>query len=464
MYETVASDVKRRPLLNFFLSLLVLLLIMGVVRFVTAPKEEKITKTPSPKIVTVYHIGTSPMLSFPAKIEKSGVIAIVAQTAGVIQSVNVTEGDTVGKGKVLLDIATNYQGASAPDIQAQIAQKQFNNMQETFDFQKDLIEKQRTVATTSAQNTEELRKIADKSLGDTRDLISLNQDIIDALNKNIDTLSNANTNGSNDQFILQAKQLKSQFQSGLNQLRSLERQTSYQTNTDNPPTQLANLQKDITLKQLDLQGKALELNKEVSALQLNLAYVSASLMHPASPVAATVERVHITVGQAITPGTVLVTLSAADPDVTAVVSVPNQIAATVSRVALSTLHIGNKTVTTIPRYVSTEATNTSLYTILYSIPPEYQNATTNASYITVDVPLALPNTTSAIPFVPIDAVYQTQSDSYIYVISNGKAKNKSISLGDVYGNYVAVNAGLQNGDQVILDRNVIAGDSVTEKK
>src|SRR5258708_39157121 len=112
----------------------------------------------------------------------------------------------------------------------------------------------------------------------------------------------------------------------------------------------------------------LTLGKDVSNLQANLANINASLMHPASPVAGTVERVNIHIGQTVTPGTPLATIMAGDPDVTAVVAVPSQIAASASRIQPSTLHIGNIPYTTTPRYVTTEATEGSSYAILYSIP------------------------------------------------------------------------------------------------
>jgi hypothetical protein len=65
-----------------------------------------------------------------------------------------------------------------------------------------------------------------------------------------------------------------------------------------------------------------------------------------------------------------------------------------------------------------------------------------------------------VPFIPLDAVFQTQDQSYVFVIQGGKAVSKSITTGQVVGGQVEVTSGLENKDQVILDRNVVAGDTV----
>jgi hypothetical protein len=57
-------------------------------------------------------------------------------------------------------------------------------------------------------------------------------------------------------------------------------------------------------------------------------------------------------------------------------------------------------------------------------------------------------------------VYQTQDTSFVLVAQNNKAVTKTIQVGEVFGDYVEVQSGLKRGDQVILNRNVIADDTV----
>jgi multidrug efflux pump subunit AcrA (membrane-fusion protein) len=69
---------------------------------------------------------------------------------------------------------------------------------------------------------------------------------------------------------------------------------------------------------------------------------------------------------------------------------------------------------------------------------------------------------SAIPYIPLDAIYQTDSESYVYitVADHGAihAQSKKIELGEVVGDFVEVKSGITAGDKIILDRTIIEGD------
>ncbi len=77
--------------------------------------------------------------------------------------------------------------------------------------------------------------------------------------------------------------------------------------------------------------------------------------------------------------------------------------------------------------------------------------------------MGAPKTSAAVPFVPLDSVFQTQDQAYLFVAKNGKAVSRKVKLGSVLGRFVEIESGLNNSDQVILDRNVIDGDSVKIK-
>lgn len=455
IYKSLIVRVKNHPLPSFFTALAVLLVLIILSNVFGAPKADNTNKTPVVKQVTAYHIGSAPKVALSAKINKSGVITIVAQSAGIVSSVDVAEGDSVYKGTTLVDLSTSYAGGDASGIQAQIAQTQYNNLKDTFDEQMDIINRQRDVATASATNANDLRDIQQQSVGETNDVISQDQAILDSL----DQIINTSTSSAD---ITNAKQMKPQIEAGMNQLKEAVRQTQYQTDDSKTPALLTDLQKQITLKQLDIQEKSLKLNREVSQLQLNLSNVTASLMHPASPANGTVERIFVTQGQSVTPGTTIAVIKANGMATTAVVSVPGNIARTISRIEPSVLHIGDKTINATPRFVSDEATDGSNYTAIYDIPEENQKELTNSGYITIDVPLGSADTDSTIPFIPIDSVYQSEDSAYIYVIKHGKAESRNVTLGNVFGRFVSVTNGLHDGDQVITERNVIAGDNVKE--
>lgn len=461
-YKKIITIVRNRPLTAFLLSLLFLLAVIAGGNFLSSPKDQG-APPPSVKSVEVYTIGKAPTITVQAQIKKDGVVQIVAQTPGIVQKISVAEGDKVNRGTNIVSLSTNYQGGNAASLARQLAQVQAANVNETFDTQKEIIAKQRDIANKGAENTQELRKISADSLNDTNSLLDLNRNIVDTLNANLKNLENNNTGGVNDQLILSTKQQVSSFQAAVNQLSSAERNLSFSTDKDKAPTQLANLSKDLTLKQLDVQEKALELSKKVSQIQLNIARVAEAVMFPASPTSGTVQEIFVHVGQSVSPGTPIATISGTG-SVSAVASVPQTIAQNTSQIEESTLHFANRIVSAFPRFITTEATNGQLYSIIFDVDQEFQSELTNLEYITVEIPVGISDTNSIVPFIPIDSVFQTQDSAYIYVAKDQKASAKNIVLGNVLGDQVEVKEGLADGDLIILNRNIVEGDLVTIKQ
>jgi multidrug efflux pump subunit AcrA (membrane-fusion protein) len=93
----------------------------------------------------------------------------------------------------------------------------------------------------------------------------------------------------------------------------------------------------------------------------------------------------------------------------------------------------------------------------------YHQQVTNDGYITVQIPVGMFDTGSAVPFIPIDSVYQTETDTYVFVAKDKKAVTKPIKLGNVIGSFVEVESGLASGDMIILDRSIVGGDPVSFK-
>lgn len=457
-YRRTIIFIRDKPLTSFFLILLILLILIVTGNFLTAQKPEA-QKKEIIKNVQIYQIGQRPKVSLQAKIEKSGVIKINSLTAGIIQSINFKEGMQVDKGAVLVNMSSNYQGGNAFSVARQIAQKQYQNAKDTFDTQKDVLKIQRDIISQTQSNASQLRDIQSESIQDTQGLIDLNQSILDTLSQNEADLEKNNTGGVNDTAILQIKSQRAQTQASLNQLRSGLRQTQFQAASDKPPAELATLQKDLTLKQLDIQQKTLELGIEVSRLQLILAQINEALFFPTSPFTAIVQRVYAKEGQSVIPGTPLLTISATEDPITAVVNLPQNLAGAVSSVEPSLIHINDKVLDLNPNFISTEATDGTLYSVIYIIPDEFSKDLTEGGNITVEIPIGL-ETNSAIPFIPLDAVYQSSDKSNVLVVEKDKAISKTVILGNVFGKFVEVRSGLLQKDKVILNRNILTGDKV----
>lgn len=460
--KKVTKFATSRPFATLFALLGVLLVLIIIGNIFRKPEETTKQNEQQTKSVQVYRIGEAPKMTVQAQVEKSGVITITALSPGVVQNIYYVPGDYVAQGSTLLTTSTNYQGGNAAYLQTQIASRQLQNINETYDTQKEIIAKQKEIANKTDQNSDELRDISQKSIDETKGLIDVNDSALKMVEGIITDLE---TSGATDTLILPYLQQKSQILSALNQLRSGLRNTEYNIAGDKPQAQLSDLQKDITLKQLDIQEKALDLNRDITKLQLQVAQVQAATMYPSSPFNATVQRVLVKVGEAVNPGTPLVILSQEieeDP-IVAIAYVPREIALKTTYAEPSVLSIGEISYETYPSYISRDAVEGNLYGIFFPIPDQYHQYVTNDGYINVTVPVGYYNTSASIPYIPIDSVYQTQEKAYVFVIEDKKAVARELALGSVIGRYVEVDQGLKSGDVIILDRNVVGGDMVQEK-
>jgi multidrug efflux pump subunit AcrA (membrane-fusion protein) len=459
-WDRMKKFMVRFPIWTLVIILALMLLFIAAGNAIRKPKVEEVKPVVKAKTIETYSIGEAPKLRAQAKVEKSGVIKIVAQTSGIVQNIRFKEGQTVGRGATLTNISTNYQGGNISSVQRQIAEKQYFNAKDTLDTQKDVIGKQRAIADKTDENSDKLREISKQSIDETKSLLDLNNSIISTIDTNLNQYTATNSGSVNDAAIQALKLQKVQLQSSTNSLNSALRNLDYTTKDDNAPAQLANISRELTQKQLDLQQKTVELNVEISHLQYNSALISESLSYPAAPCAGIIEKVHVKFGQNVTPGTVLFTLSTNEKSAMAVALVSKDVALNVSKIEPSIIHSGGKTLSLLPSYVSAEATDGTLYSVYYALPEEYITEYGNDSYLQVDVPVGYSSTNSTDPYVPLDAIHQTQDESIIYVMEKGKARAKKVQLGQVFGQYVEVISGLGPADQVILSRDVLDDELV----
>ncbi|MBI4066874.1 hypothetical protein HY407_00680 [Candidatus Gottesmanbacteria bacterium] len=463
----VLRYIDRKPFKSFFIALGILFILIVISNILGKPKVETKKPVVVAKEVKIYTIGSAPKISVQAQVEKSGVIRITALTPGVVQFISKDLGYQVYKGEVLVGLSSNYQGGNTFSLQRQLAETQYQNTVSTADLQKEIIKKQREIAEKGNTNADELRNITDQSVTETSNLITLNDEILTSLDKNLANLVSTNVGGANDALILSTKQLKAQFLAANNQARQALRLGQLNASSDKPPAEISNLQKDLAFKQLDLQEKMLDLGREVSRIQLQIARVGEAMMFPAAPFNGTVQRVSVKIGQAVNPGQELMVLSGeigSDP-VVAIAYVSHEIADKISRLEASVIHINDKiSFEAHPSYVTVDAIAGSLYGIYFPIPDQYARDLTEKGFIQIDIPIGYYDTSAAIPYIPIDAIYQTEDQNYVFVVKDGKAEARSVGLGQVFGSFVEITRGLSGKDRVIVNRNVIAGDTITVTK
>lgn len=456
--------IDTRPVTSFFVALVVILALIITGSILRRPDTSNTEETRRPISVETFSIGTAPKIRTQAEIEKSGVIKVVAQTGGVIQQVQVEEGQTVSRGTNIAWISTNYQGGTASTVTRQKAQESVTFTEETFQTQKDVIGKQRVSAEEQRENTEKLRKISDDSISETENLLNYNKELLDSVNDQIEELEAQGADNTNSTLVA-LKNQRLQYTASVNSLNQALRATRYEVDKENPPTDLADLQRDVTLKNLEIQEKSLELQKEIAQLDLRLAQISEALNYPASPCPGVIERVHVNVGQVVNPGDVIATITADHNSATAIAYVSRDIANDVSLVEPALIGYDNTTLQLYPTYVTKEPVNGTLHAVYFTIPEEMSGTFSNGSVTDIELPVGYAATSSTIPFIPVDAVYQTEDTSYVYVTGKSEdgtpvAVNRPITIGPVFGRFVQVEEGLKPGDQVIVNRNVIENDLI----
>ncbi len=453
--------IQKNPFTSFFavLGLFLVLMVLGNLLF--SPKVAPSSNLSTPKQVKIYKLGSAPRVSYEGKVEKSGVIKIVAQMPGIVGNISVWEGQEITKGTNILSLTTNYQGGNVLSLSRQISQTQYNNTKDTFNTQKEIIGKQREAADKNRENADKMREIANQSAIDTRALADLSKTIVDSLLSQIKIDEANNVGGVNDAIILQKKQQLSQYQSAMVGANASLRNLELQASSDQPPASLANLSHEIAVKQLDLQEKMLNMNLEITRLQYNIALVNEANMFPSTPFAGKVDKIFVHSGESVNPGTVLASISGSEQHVEIVVNVPENIAKNISTFEPSILYIQDEEINMMPTVISKDATNGVLYSVIYQLDDQYSSKLTNLSFVKVKIAIGVSDTSNIDPFIPLDSVVQTQEEAYVYVVDDKNiARVKKITLGQIQGRYVEVLSGLPENAQVILDRNVIEGDKV----
>jgi multidrug efflux pump subunit AcrA (membrane-fusion protein) len=407
-----------------------------------------------PKEVAVYYVGQLPSVTTTGTVNQTGVLQIVSQSSGVVSQLPVVPGQKVRRGQSLASLGTTYSGASAPSIQRSIAQKQYEQIKATRALQTEALNLQRSIATTSAEGAQRQREIQGAALSDTRQILELTELQLATLDQSLSVAT-----ASAELQVL--RQQRAQLLSTASQLRGSIRSAEYVDSQENPPAQLEKLQQDLTLKQLEIQEQSLVLQEDVARLQLQLARIQESLLFPVAPFDGVVERVHVSVGQVVSPGQVIATLKCDILATEVIAQISPLLASQISTLEPAVLTSGATSITLYPQFISSVATSGSMHSVQFLIPQEHFYDFTDEEVVSISLPISAEGSRTSTPFIPIDSVFQTENRALVLVISaEGRAESREIVTGMVAGRFVSVLSGLDADSQVIIDRSIIAGERV----
>ena len=380
-----------------FLCLLVALLFAA-----QALRQEHPEEAPAPDKTTAVQTYTAGQtyLTTQAKVADEGVINVLSQSAGVVQRVNIHEGDHLYRGRQLARLSETYSGASVSSLQLELAEKNW---------------------LVTHANYWDQEKVDDINH-------ELNQNT--AWTTRWETNGGSGTHGNGDAYTSFSGQQKSEL------LELSETMTN--------------------------RGQRLSLDQAES--NYFQAQIAASLLSPVTPVAGTVEKVNVTVGQMVSAGTSLAVIKADKAAVKLKVSLGENVVRKIDVTAPAQVYIGGSWQEVMLDYLPTVPTTGNSYDLSFTLPAALAGQVANGTFVKLRLPLEA--ATAQEILVPLNAVYQTQTAAYAYIVDyddHGQliARQMPLTLGAVVGNMVTVIDGLQKFDQIILDSGLMDGQAIT---
>lgn len=437
---------------------LALVILLGSVAVASATRQPEETPAPSPipvKKVPVVKVGDT-VLSERASgtVKNLTSLQLVAQTAGPVSQVLVSEGQMVKKGQILVRQSSAYEAGSSASVQRQVAAKNYELAKATADNTSAVVAKNRELADLNRDNTEELRKINDQSLGEIRSLLTTTEQVISKIESDI----RAEEQGANNPATIQAlRQSLVSYKGVLNQNRSALRSTEYSTNTDKPPTKIANLTRDLVFQTTELQLKSAQLNKEIAGLNLQLARIAEAATRVAAPISARVEKVFVQVGQYVTPGTPVAKIKG-EPKLYLQIPVAADVASRIDETRALEVSFNDQPLSLPISHVSQSPVSGQLYEVLATIPSSLAKTFQEETMVEVKLPFVSQSSTAT--FLPMTSVFLTNTQTFVYVLKDGVAQLREVQLGEVVGTNVEIKSGVQPGELIILDRTVLEGQAV----
>jgi multidrug efflux pump subunit AcrA (membrane-fusion protein) len=234
----------------------------------------------------------------------------------------------------------------------------------------------------------------------------------------------------------------------------LNKKISESETTSGRKEDLAKANKKIGMENLDLKRIASELN-------VDIARAGEQSFAPFAPFSGRIEALFVSPGDFVTPGTPIATVTGNTTHSIVRAEVPSSLALLIDAKGTHTVTLpsGEKFPVTLT-YLSKSAVNVSAFQATFALPDT--QASTLGDAFTLIMTLALRTTADAI-FIPLSAVEMTRDHAATLIEQDGRARQISVTPGEVIGNFIEITEGLSTGDRIILDRSIRPGDAIKIK-
>jgi RND family efflux transporter MFP subunit len=453
--------------MTFSVVVATLFVLLVAVAVLTNRKPEPI-QNPQPRSLSVtgFVYGETPVQEeVVGTINNQNNITLVAQSNGPVSSVLVKEGDKISRGSILIKQESAYNAGNAQFVATQLASKNYELASESLDSTVKQVSLSREQADLSNEDFENYREIIEYSISETKDLISLSEDIANQIKDKLDAeLAGLN----NPETVLGLQQQLSPALSVLFQTRQSLRNLEYQVESDGTQEKLVDVQRRLVFEATELQLKSAQISKDIAYLSLKQAQIAQASTRVSSPLAGTVEKVYVRAGQYVTPGTP-VAIVKGEADLWLEILVAGKVALKIDEQQTAEVkglpQLENASSSLPIAHISSAPVSSSLYQVLIQIPSEYEPHVFQNQSLSVILPLKKSSFSESSHYLPLDALFVTNTDRFVFVAKDGRAVKKSVSTGEIVGGNIEVLSGLASGDLVILDRRVIDQQlvSITEE-
>lgn len=455
----IKTKLERHRTALFALSVILLFaFVISAATTKSSDQIESVAPNPNPVVVGSVVFGASEQYQQAVGVVKNETtIALVAQTAGPVSKVYAQEGERVKKGGLILQQETAYNSGQASFISLEIANKNrdlasealWNTTQQT-----DLLRKQ---TEESFNNSEKLREIAEKSRSETAQIV----DLLEKTVKNLeDSIEEEKQNNNDPEVIQNLENALIGPKSNLLQTRSQLRALELQSSEDGPQADISSIAKEIAFKSIDLQQKSVETQYEIAKLNVRMAQIAAAAARVTAPIDATIERITVKKGQYLTPGTPVAIVNGG-LNLTLEIQVAPRLASEIDLERNAVIQANSGEILLPITYVSTVPVTGSLHIVSIDIPQVYYPAIYESMALGAKLPIKPNSSSSSNEFIPIDGLFITNTDRFVFVYDEGFAKKKVVETGNIIGDAIEIKSGINKGERVIIDRRVVDLQAVT---
>lgn len=222
---------------------------------------------------------------------------------------------------------------------------------------------------------------------------------------------------------------------------------------------LTRREREVELRTLEKARETRKVNLANAELNYKLALIDDAVLKPRAMGSGFVQSITVKKGDYVAPGTELATISNPYGNTLLEAFVTSEVAPFVDITKEAKITLANGTVVrAIPTYFSASEDQDGMFMIQFILSDEIAKNISAAQNPKVELPLRFTHDSAFL--IPLDSVYKNSDSSVVLVNVNGKAEAKNVTLGRIRGNYIEVLSGLNQEDQIIMNRFVLAGDSI----